>query len=254
MYGAVLTTFYNYIGNGLIFVLYALAVAYLFLTEKETSRRIVFLYFPATLLILYFLPIFADLINAVLDEEVYYRVLWLLPMTLTIAYAVICLIRRCQKPAMKVLSAVLAIAVLIACGDYVYDNPYFSKAENKYHVPAVVAAVCEEMIVEGREVKAVVPEELLPYVRQYTANIVLAYGRDVVVESWEIENELYDEMSAETLDLARIATLSQQQSCYYIVLNNTKSMRGSLQDFGYDYVTTIEAYDIYLLHGADLSV
>ncbi len=254
MYGTVLTTFYHYIGNGAAFILYAAAALYLFAAEKDRARRVVFLYFPLAIFILYFIPVFADLVNLILDDETYYRMLWLIPESLTIGYAAVHLIAGCRKRAVKVIAFALALILVIVTGDYVYDNPYFSKAENRFHVPATVAAVCEEIIVEGREVKAVFPEEMLPYVRQYTANIVMAYGRDVVVESWEIENELYDAMSADTLDSAQIATLSQQQGCHYIIINTTKPMNGSLTDFGYDHVASVDVYEIYLLHGADLSV
>jgi hypothetical protein len=254
MFEKTIEQFQNYIGNGFAMVLFLLSVLFLLVKEKDKTKRVLLIYFPMLVLLLFFCPIFSTLIYKALDDETYYRILWLLPMTQVIAYAAVKLILILSHKWQRVVAVILICAAIVLTGNYVYDNPYFSKAENRFHVPQTVADVCDAIIIPGREVRAVMPNEMLPYVRQYSANILMPYGRAVVVEEWDKKSELYDAMSADKIDCERVAKLAKEKECQYIVLHSTWKCIGTLEDYQYQKVKTVDGYDIYLLEGADIKI
>lgn len=254
MWNEIILLFKNYIGNGLAVLLFAASFLYLLLTEKDRTKRIVLLYVSAVTTVLFFCPLFAREIYRYLDEETYYRILWLVPMTAVIAYAGIRLMAGCKRTWMRVGAVLFVCAAIIVTGDYVYNNPYFEPASNRFHVPQTVALVCDAIIVEGREVRAVFPGEMLPYVRQYTANVCMPYGREMAVERWQNDNPLYDAMGEEKPDCEEIALLAAEQNCHYIIMHETKPGQEAFEKTDYRYVKTVAGYRIYLQDGAYLGL
>lgn len=254
MWNTILTLFKNYIGNGLAFLLFAAALLYLLFTEKDRTKRIILLYISLVTAVLFFCPLFASEICRYMDTETYYRILWLAPMTAVISYAGIRLIAGISGKWLRILAASVFCAVIVLTGDYVYDNPYFSPAQNRFHVPQTVALVCDAIIVEGREVCAVFPDEMLPYVRQYTDYICMPYGRDMQVESWIGWNPLYGAMREEEADCEKIASLAAEQKCHYIIMHETKPGQEGFEKTDYHYVETVAGYRIYLQDGVYLGL
>lgn len=254
MWNEIILMFKNYIGNGLAAGLFAAAFLYLLFTEKDRTKRIILLYLSALIMALFFFPLFASKVCDYMDEETYYRILWLVPMTAVIAYAGIKVVARVSGKWVKRLAAFAVCIVIVATGDYVYDNPFFSPAENRFHVPRTVAFVCDAIIVEGREVRAVFPNEMLQYVRQYTSYVRMPYGREMQVERWWNENPLYDAMQEEEPDCEKIALLAAEQECHYIIMNETKPGQEGFEKTDYHCVETVAGYRIYLKEGAYLGL
>ena len=82
-----LKLFQEYMGTGLIMIWFLISLLYLWLTEKRKHIRVMFLYVPLVLLFVFFTPLVAKLVSGLADGEIYYRILWLLPVTPVIAYA-----------------------------------------------------------------------------------------------------------------------------------------------------------------------
>lgn len=254
MWSEIISLFKNYIGNGLAAGLFAVAFIYLLFAEKDRTKRIILLYTSLVMAVLFFCPLFAAGIFRHLDSETYYRILWLVPMTVVIGYAGVHLIAEFSGKWMKAAAGLLVCAAIMLTGDYVYDNSYFRLAENRFHVPQTVALVCDAIIVEGREVRAVFPDEMLQFVRQYTGNICMPYGREVQVERWGYANELHEAMNEEVLDCEKIAALAAGKECHYIIVNEAKPGQDHFEENGYHYVETVAGYCIYLREGAYLGL
>ena len=62
MWSNVVTLFREYMGTGLIVIWYLVSLVYLFVKEKRKPFRILFLYVPVILLLLYFNPLFAQIV------------------------------------------------------------------------------------------------------------------------------------------------------------------------------------------------
>jgi len=246
MWDKIIGSFTEYIGNGLAAGLFALAFVYLLFTEKDKTKRIVLLYVSFAAMALFFCPLFAKVLFDMIDDEIYYRILWLVPMTVVIAYAGVRLLNKAVRMRTKAIAFVLCCLLIAGTGDYVYDNPGFSPAENRFHVPQTVVLVCDAIIVEGWQVKAVFPMEMLPYVRQYTAAVCMPYGREMIVERWSNSDPLYDAMQADEVDCATVANLAAERGCHYIILHETRPLIGTFEGNGYHYKETAAGFCIYL--------
>lgn len=234
----------EYMGTGLIVVLYLFCLLYLCVKEERKYIRVVFICIPICIFLLFFNPLFYEMVDRTAGNEVYYRVLWLLPLTAGIAYTVCHICGRLEGKK-KFAVAVSAAVIIIVSGKCVYDSPYFGKAENKYHVPDSVVHICDSIIVPGREVMAAFPGELLHYVRQYTAFVCMPYGRESLVERWDASSELSRAMERNPAVLEELAPLVSEENCHYIILREGKEILGNPRDFGWEIFGRTDGYVIY---------
>ncbi len=245
MLSSVIQLFREYMGIGLIVGWFLLSVGYLLITEKRKHLRILFVYGPIILLLFYFNPLFANVIYGIIGDEIYYRIIWLIPITTVIAYTMIQIYDK-VKGKMKIGFVIIGSLLIMVSGTYVYDNIYFSKAENSYHIPQNVVDICDSIKVEGREVMAVFPIEMLQYVRQYSSVICMPYGRDIVVTKWQVQHELFDVMEAPIIDAETLAKLAKASGCHYVILSSEKEIQGNLLDYDYQLFDYIGGYNVYL--------
>lgn len=244
MWNNVTELFRGYMGTGLTVILYMGALIFLWIGEKRKHVRILFLYMPLILLALFFNPLFARAAYRVEGEEIYYRILWLLPMTPTIACAAVSAYGRLSGIKREVFG-VCAAGLIILSGSCIYSNPFFHKAENLYHMPDSVVHICDAIEVPGREVKAVFPAELLQYVRQYSPVTCMPYGREVLVPAWGPSGLLYDVMEAETVELELLVPLAREEGCHYLILREDKVMKGTPEEYGLEWFGKTDGYLIY---------
>lgn len=126
----ILTVFRDYCGSGLYPVLFLTALIYLLVTEKRRGVRIVLAESALVITVLFFLPFTRWTMELLGEGETYYRLLWLLPMAVVIAYAGVKMVGRHYRIGFAALAA-----VVILTGSYVYKGPFLSKAQNRYHIP-----------------------------------------------------------------------------------------------------------------------
>ncbi len=239
------TVFRNYCGTGIYPLLFLAALVYLFFAEKDRKIRLVLVESSLVTAVLFFLPLSKTVMNALGEGETYYRILWLLPMTVVIAYAGIRLIGRHRRTGMVLLAAILMVS-----GHYVYKNQFISKAQNRYHIPDAVIAICNEILpAEDEErVWAVFPEELIYYVRQYTSEVQMPYGREMLEPSWAWNwdtHPIYEVMRENPIDLNALVPLLTEYHCQYLVLNRSVPVKGDPAKCGLELIAQIEAYDLY---------
>ena len=240
--------FRNYMGTGLIIIWFLLAVIYLFVNEKRKYVRIFLVYMPVTLLLLYFNPLFEKIFFELLDNETYYRLLWLLPVTPVVAYTSVCICERVKKSRGDRAAGITAVfvAVMIAIsGRFIYDNQFFYKAENQYHMPDSVVHICDAIIVPGREVMAAFPPEFVQFVRQYSPLVCMPYGRETIVERWGFESEIYDLMLEEVIDLEALNRAVLEQRCHYVILHSSRSVKGDFADYNWELFCETDGYCVY---------
>lgn len=244
MWSEVVNLFREYMGTGLIVIWYLLSVVYLLLREKRKEIRVIFVYVPIILLLLYFNPLFAHLVYNLVGGETYYRILWLLPMTMSIAYTCAGIYGE-LKGRKKEIFAVCMAGLFMVSGSFIYSNPYFHRAENLYHVPDSVVEICDAINVPGREVRAVFPAELLQYVRQYSAVTCMPYGREVLVAGWQFVDDMYEIMESEEIDLEQLLALSRPRECHFIVFCQDSKLTGKPAEQGLELVLETGGYAVY---------
>lgn len=240
----VASVYRDYVGTGMLAALFLTALLYLFVTEKNKNTRILFLYMPVLTLLIYFSPPFAAIVYAFTGEETYYRLLWLVPVTPVLAYSAVKILMECGKKTRLWIGTAM-VGILLLSGQLVYKSPYFSSAENRYHVPQTVVEICDMISQEDRYVKAVFPAEFLTYVRQYESRIWMPYGREILVTRWGFQYDLYELMEAPVPDVKLIAAEARDQGCQYIIISEKKPLSGSFTDYGYELLASVGGYGVY---------
>lgn len=244
MWNMAMDLFREYMGTGLIMIFFLVSLIYLWVREKRKYVRILFIYMPVILLCLFFNPLFISLAYDMAGEEIYYRILWLLPITVNVAFSAVTLYGQLSGKSKGFFALAAAVGIMVS-GSYIYSNPYFQKAENLYHVPDCVVHICDAIVVPGREVQAAFPLELVQYVRQYEPTVRMPYGREITVERWYYQSDLLNEMECDTIDLSRLAPLAKEEGCHYVVLSENKEVKGNPAEYDWEVFGRIDGYVIY---------
>jgi len=234
--------FREYMGTGLILMWYLLALIYLWIREKRKNCRVLFIYMPIIFLLLFFNPLFAKIIYTVADDEIYYRILWLLPITMTIAFTLVDIYGRLEG-AKKSFFPVVAGLLVVVSGSFIYANPHFGPAENIYHVPQSVVDICDAIEVEGREVMAAFPTEFLLYVRQYTQGVCMPYGRTVLMGYYD---DFHGLIMSEEIQVEELAQMAKASKCHYVILPEKTVLIGDMEAFDYEVFDSMHGYVIYV--------
>ena len=246
----------EYFGSILFLGSYVLSFAYLCVTEKKKEIRIALVYYPAMMLMLFLLPPVHKLVSAVMnDTTIYYRLLWLLPASLTIGYAGVKVISELKNKWIRIPAIVLCLCVLVGTGDYMYDNPYFSRAENRFHIPGAVQLICDAISIPGREVRAAFPPHQVMFVRQYDPTILMPYGRNIQIDGWDKFPEqygFYEAMSQPTIDCKTVAEYAVETGTQYVIVHMYQPLEGTFEEFGYQAVANVDDYVIYCSTGSEL--
>ncbi|MCL2718029.1 MAG: hypothetical protein FWE14_04535 [Lachnospiraceae bacterium] len=243
-----ITILKNYTGTGYLFTLYLTSVAYLLFTEKEKHLRALIIYTPLTLLLIFLLPVTHRLYSAALDEETYYRMLWLLPLGITIAYSGAKFLTGLKKDSYRRVGLCALAIVIILAGTYVYSSPNISKAENLYNLPGATVNVSEYILndAEFDFIYAVFPKEHVHFVRQYSSKIRLAYGRDVLVDRWGFFNPIHDIMeNHEIIDIASLLEITRPKLINYIVIHWTRATCDNPENYGLILLDQVDGLLIY---------
>ncbi len=241
MWSSIVSTFQAYMGIGLLVLWYFASLVYLFRKEEKKPARILFVYVPFLILLLYFNPLFVKLFYLTVGEEIYFRIFWLLPMVVTNAYALIMVCLQLPEKKKKWFPH-LAVLLIIVSGSLVYLNPLYSLSENRYHVPQTVVDICDEIRLPGREVMAAFPREFLLYVRQYSPYVCMPYGREYLMGTYD---EMAVLMDQEEIEVEKMAPLAKARMCHYVIVSEEKKLIGNMEDFDYVILDEIDGYIVY---------
>ncbi len=253
--GSLIKMIQLYSGSGWLMLAFAAALLFLWVTEKDKGHKSILIYLSILTVALFFFPLTRYVMMDVMgEEETYYRILWWLPFGIVLPYAVIRFMQLLKKKWMQAAFFILASLILCWGGTLVYRNAVFSKTENVYQVPNSVKEICDLIVVEGREVMAVFPDELIPYVRQYTSNVVMPYGYANIVVRWNLTDDLREIVTKEQIDTASLVIKLRERGCHYFVVANGKSMTKRLEEYDYTCIANVDGYDVYLDNTAYLGL
>ncbi|MCR5441658.1 MAG: hypothetical protein K6E66_06040 [Lachnospiraceae bacterium] len=242
MFPRILLIIKEYMGSGLIAVIFVLSLFYLAVTEKEKAKSICFLYVPMVVLAFFLCPLSYRIYGKVTEIVTYYRLLWLIPVTPVIGYSAVKICTRFTG--LKQNLCIIAFALLFAVsGRLMYSDMYMVRAQNIYHMPVQVVDLCDALHVEGREVMVLMPYEFQQFVRQYDPNICMPYGREYMMNMSAGENLLRDAMMAEDKDPELVGRLATERGCHYIVVSQFEDF--AEDPWNYEEIMNIDGYKIY---------
>ncbi len=236
----------EYGGNGLLTLYFLASLIYILLTEKEKGIRRIMAEYPLLVLCIFFIPITPWLVCVVAgEEETFYRFLWLIPMTAVSSYATVKFLGAVRYKWLGFVLGAVAAACIAIGGNPCYKSPVFVKAENAYQLPQDVVDICDAIVLPGREVEAVFPHELVPYVRQYTPLVMMPYGYETMVTRWNFTDELAEEMIKDTSVTKNLTKIAREKGCHYIVLNKAHFIDEPLENYDYMLYYETDNYIVY---------
>lgn len=236
-----------YTGLKLLFALTLAAWIYLLFAEKDKNLRVLFVYAPILIILLFLFPLSRKLfVAAGLDGETYYRILWTVPMGMITVYGACRLFCRHKR-----IGLVLSTVLIILCGSFVYKSSYISKAENLYHIPDTAIRICELIHPKGSDKKVqitvVVPEELAHFIRQYDSDIRMPYGREMVASQWNYYNAVHAAMEeTDVIQMDDLVEACREEYCQYIVLSTARETDKDPEALSLVLLAEIDGYRIYL--------
>ncbi|WP_026652336.1 hypothetical protein [Butyrivibrio proteoclasticus] len=239
-----------YMGNGALLVMFLAAAIYILATEKSIKKKVVLGIMPLVMVVGFLCPIIKKAYVKVFSDgtDTYYRLLWLVPIYLVIGFGACKAIFSLKKSMHQRVALVVTLAVIAITGTFVYTGQYMSKAENLYHIPQSVVDVVDVIAPKEGEprVRAAFPDEMVHFVRQYNTNILMPYGREMVVTQWDYYNSVYEVMvKPEVIDAEALVAATRETKCSYIILNEERAIDGDLTEQGLELVDTVDGYLIY---------
>lgn len=245
--------FINFIGGraGLAhWALYILALFCCIFMGKEIRKK---LFFPSALVLLFFFnPLFYALVGTRFLSGVYWRLLWMLPVSFLIAFCLTRAAYRIPKNVLRIAAVAVACACIMVTGERIFSAETYTEKENEYELPQAAIEICDyvkEHLMDWKET-IVVPNELLCDIRQYSSAVGLFYGRNAggfITNIEEDEAAVYEQMCREEPDLEIITEIGKRRNCRYLVFNTSfHRVPEDMTAYGYEKVYVVE--DVYAIY------
>lgn len=247
----IFASYSQYAGMGMYMLLFFISLLYIYIHENRKANRALLLYYPVIALLVIFNPVIADRIISVIEKEVYWRMFWILPITIVIAFAATSVVLGMSYQSQKFIVLMAVTAILIMSGKYIFTTENYTTPTNWYKLPAQTIEVCDILQEDAMgKVRVVVPVDLEVSVRQYDADIELAFGREgnaFFTEEKEATwaSSLRYLMHQDVLDLPAICEAMNVLKCNYIVLHKDAVLSGSIGEYGYHCIASTYSYNIY---------
>lgn len=234
-------TFLEFQGTGMYIALFFISMLYIFIKDDNKKAKAFLVCFPIIILLITLNPIFNKIVGKILTDTVYWRVYWMLPLGIVIAYAAVKFINNKKANWSKIISSLAIIVIIIMSGKLIYNKDNYKKLGNLYKVLDEVLEVVE-VIRQGDEdkKKALTSEQLVPYIRQVDASIGLAFRRE---PTGYLDNEyvriMHSGISRDITDMAL------ENDCNYIVLDRGLVIDVELYCYGFDRIAETANFIIY---------
>lgn len=243
-----------YNGTGAHLALFLGCLFLLIFCKTKSNRKIAVFWagYSIVLLVIFICPLTAKIImDYCVGPEVYWRMLWIFPIGIVLAYVGTEIIARQKHIVMKVMALLAAVAIIVVTGSNIMTGMKLADSWNNTKLKPEVLSVCEALEEDAQqrdeeEITVIVPNELLCYIRQYDAAIKMPYGRDALRGNcW---NPICDVMQQAEPDCALLAQLAREYGCNYLVYHAfNDNVRMNLEAEGYEAVRTADQYIIYYL-------
>ncbi len=241
--------FQLYFADSFYPLLFLLSLILIFSHPAAKKERDSLVWSNLLFIALAFCPVSIYLIMKMVGVLVYWRVFWMLTISIVIPYAVTQAVYELSKPMLRLLTVVVASAAIIFSGELILSEEYFTERENSYKLPSEVIEVSDIISEhadeqEIAEPKAAVPEYLSVYIRQYDAGIRLAYGRSMLQMEWS-QTDLFKQINSESPTPKKLVNQFRKEQCHYLVLLSSLSLDEELSAYSFVKIGETENYTIF---------
>lgn len=230
--------------DGRLFIPFFLCLIFIFATDKEEdsiAKR--YLVYPSLVLLFFlFNPVFIHyLVKYIKISERIVRIYWPLPMDVLFVYCLIRLVSICRAGWKKAVILAAAALMLFAGSGGSISGVSYVVAENPQKLPKGTKEVSDIIynLNDGGDPRAIVPNNLFFWIREYNPYIRLPYRVQVDVM----------ERKTGVLDLDLIGNYALEGDCRFVVLNSSQNSTGDITDYGFVEVARVEAQDFqYIIY------
>ena len=225
-----------------IFPVLIFCIFWILWKEQDRTKKWLAGILPLILLVLYWCPITGILLMKILGENVYWRILWLVPVSVTIPVA-FCLLLKSMKGGARFAVFLILSAVIVLGGKKVLSTEWFEPSTNVWKVPQNVVAVCD--LLPGN-VHVLASNRLTPYLRLYDPTLTLEYARNALIfngmdEVYGQTANLYKAIQEPEIDVDIVGPLAREQGCTFLIFSIGRTYAGDWEDYGYrEYASTDE--------------
>lgn len=262
IFDVVMSMYDTYNGTGMHMALFFACLLYLIYQsmskhaqKEEADKRYLFIGYTGIFFVLCFFPLTAKIIMKLLGsgENVYWRMFWLLPTAIVIAYTAVQLLMQLETKGKRYILLGLMLVVIAMTGTCTYNAAIFSPKQNNYKLPVDTIQICDmieaDAAVNGiEEKKLLTVNELLATIRQYDASIRMPYGNEMVKgNKAQSENAaiLFRLMNTEVKNWEAICWYAALEECNYIAYPGDDAVTETLAGLGYARVGNNANYTVY---------
>lgn len=234
--------FWQYFADGWYFFFMIAALLYILIRRHTRRKAGLFAYATIVLLLLIFNPFVAAVIEKMLEGNVYWRVFWTLPLLPVIAYVVTDAAWERREWFMRLLACIIFSGIIMIGGKCIYTQENYIRAENTYKIPDQAAGVCELILKDGAEGRAIVHPDLITYIRQYSADVTMLYGRRGYSSNLV---RVMDALQQEVIDVAYLEKVAKYYECPYIVVKADALFECMPEEAGWTLLGDTGMYRVY---------
>lgn len=197
----------------------------------------------------FFFPVSAWILQKCIGAEVYWRVLWGVPVVPLLAYAGTRLVRRPKKKIAQAAVLAIMLGVTAVSGKSIYEGNY-SRVHNYQQVPDEVAHICNLINAHRGDGDALLATDnnLSPYIRVYDASIRMPYGRLGRGAKAEIDRTIYHDINFESDKYAEIAKNAKHRGCTYLAICiYNEEQQNEIEAEGYVLLDFVNQYGVFAL-------
>ena len=219
-------------------------VSMIYILEKEENKKVksFFIYYSIITIFITLNPIFNKVVSPIFTDSVYWRVYWVFPLGITIAYAGTKFIIEHKTKLSQILASISICIIIIISGKYIYTNSNYNKVGNLYRLPDENVLVAQLIGADEKEnKKALVPETLVAHIRQIDATIELAYRRDP--KGGYEDNQMVQALNSGNVEWVDI--IAKTNNCNYVVFKKAVVLTDKMENYGYVKLNETENYAIY---------
>ena len=173
--------FYSGYGSVPYIIVFLICFVHLFLHEKDIIKRYFFVGVPLILFATFLNPLLNKFVAShITGVDVYWRLYWILPIYLVIAYVITNVLDSYFKNK-ETFSLLVSAAIIMSSGTYFYSprSGQFGGHSNAYKINVNALAAADKISEDtnGEPTIAIFPERLSYLIRQYDSNIDVVRAR-----------------------------------------------------------------------------
>ena len=211
-----------YYGTGKYFLLLLFALIYLFIKEDNNNKKTFLVGYSCLAIFIIINPIFMKIVSS---------------------YAGVLVVKNISKLPKKIIVFCALVITIVFSGQFVYSKANFVKTENIYKIPdeyLEVSKIVGDIPIYPR--KVMVSTDLIEYIRLVAPNVLTVYPRRPDGYKDYPIVDFYEAGDVKTLTM-----LCKENDVNIIVYDRSILLTISPKYFGYDYYTSTDKYDIYVL-------